>query len=145
MWQKGITGIWLLMLSVSDARKKSVPMWMLGLGIVGTAGMLLYDKGSNGISVMELLGSIWPGVLFLLIAAFTGNMGYGDGMVLILLGLMRGQKLCLIAVMVSLLIISIFAAGALMFKKAKRNTRIPFLPFLAVGWIIAECFRTGGV
>lgn len=144
MWQISITGIWLLLLSVSDIRKKSFPVWMLGIGVVGAAGVLCLEMAAGRVVGVSILKSVLPGLLFLLIAAVTKNMGYGDGMVLILLGLMRGQKHCVTALMLGMLVISFFAVVVLILRRAGRNTRLPFLPFLSVGWVIAECLLQGG-
>lgn len=143
MWQKGITGIWLLMLSVSDIRKKSIPIWMFWVGLTAAAGILFAEMIAGRLVILSLLAAIWPGILFLGIAVITKNVGYGDGIALILLGLMSGQRLCQAAFMAGLLINSLFGIAVLILKKARKNTCIPFLPFLTIGWVIVEGFQFG--
>jgi len=47
MWKEAMTAAWLLIMSVADIRSKRVPVWMLGIGALGAAGVLLYE-GVNG-------------------------------------------------------------------------------------------------
>lgn len=143
MWRDVITAGWLLILSVIDIKKKSVPLWLLGIGAVETAVILLTEGFNGGIDVWLLCRSLFPGGVFLVTAAATGKAGYGDGIVLIMLGLMSGAKVCLLALTAGLFLIAIFSGALLALRKVKRNSRIPFLPFLAVGWGIVACGKVG--
>lgn len=145
MWKDVITAGWLLVLSVMDIKKKSVPLWLLGIGVVNTAVILLTEGLSGGIDGWLLCRSMFPGAVFLATAAATGKAGYGDGIVLIMLGLMSGSKVCLLALTAGLFLIAIFSGALLALRKVKRNSRIPFLPFLAVGWGIVACGKVGAL
>ena len=43
MLKEAITAGWLIPMSVVDIRKRKVPVWMLGIGALGAAGVLLYE------------------------------------------------------------------------------------------------------
>lgn len=143
MWRDVITAGWLLVLSAVDIKKKSVPLWLLGVGAVETAVILLADGLSGGIDGWMLCRSLIPGTVFLATAAATGKAGYGDGIVLIMLGLMSGAKVCLLVMTAGLFLLAIFSGVLLALRKVQRTSRIPFLPFLAVGWTIAVCGKVG--
>lgn len=143
MWRDVLTAGWLLVLSVMDIKKKSVPLWLLCVGAVNTAVILLNEGLSGGIDGWLLCRSLFPGAVFLVTAAATGKAGYGDGIVLLMLGLMSGAKVCLLALTVGLFLIAVFSGALLALRKVKRNSRIPFLPFLTVGWGIAACGKVG--
>lgn len=143
MWRDVITAGWLLALSAMDIKKKSVPVWLLGIGAVHAVVILLTEGLSGGIDGWQLCRSMFPGAVFLVTAAATGKAGYGDGIVLSMLGLMSGAKVCLLALTAGLFLIAIFSGALLALRKVKRNSRIPFLPFLAVGWGIAACGKVG--
>lgn len=145
MWRDVITAGWLFILSVMDINKKSVPIWLLGIGAVNTAVTLLTEGLSGDIDGWLLCRSMFPGAVFLAIAAATGKAGYGDGIVLIMLGLMSGFKVCLLALTAGLFLIAIFSGALLALRKVKRNSRIPFLPFLTVGWGIVTCGKVGAL
>lgn len=143
MWRDLITAGWLFILSAMDINKKSVPVWLLGIGAVNTAVILLTEGLSGDIDGWLLCRSMFPGAVFLAIAAATDKAGYGDGIVLIMLGLMSGFKVCLLALTAGLFLIAIFSGALLALRKVKRNSRIPFLPFLTVGWGIVTCGKVG--
>lgn len=143
MWRDVLTAGWLLVLSAMDIKKKSVPVWLLGIGAVHVVVVLLTEGLSGGIDGWLLCRSMFPGAVFLVTAAATGKAGYGDGIVLSMLGLMSGAKVCLLALTAGLFLIAIFSGALLALRKVKRNSRIPFLPFLAVGWGIAACGKVG--
>lgn len=145
MWRDIMTAGWLLVLSVMDIKKRSVPLWLLGIGVVNTAVILLTEGLGGGIDGWRLCRSMFPGAVFLVTAAATGKAGYGDGIVLIMLGLMGGSKACLLALTAGLFLIAVFSGALLALRKVKRNSRIPFLPFLAVGWGIAACGKVGAL
>lgn len=143
MWRDVLTAGWLLVLSAMDIKKKSVPLWLLGIGVINMFVILLTEGLGGGIDGWLLCRSMFPGAVFLVIAAATDKAGYGDGIVLIMLGLMSGTKVCLLALTAGLLLIAIFSGALLALRKVKRNSRIPFLPFLAVGWGIVTCGKVG--
>lgn len=143
MWKDVFTAGWLLVLSAMDIKKKSVPVGLLGIGVVNTAVILLAEGLCGGIDCWPLCRSMFPGAAFLVIAAATGKAGYGDGIVLIILGLVSGSEVCLFALTAGLFLIAVFSGVLLTLRKVKRNSRIPFLPFLAVGWGIVTCGKAG--
>lgn len=145
MWKDIITAGWLLVLSVMDIKKKSVPLWLLGIGVVNTAVILLTEGLSSGLDGWLLCRSLFPGAMFLVTAAATDKAGYGDGIVLLMLGLMSGSEICLLALTAGLFLIAVFSGALLALRKVKRNSRIPFLPFLAVGWGIVACGKVGAL
>lgn len=79
-----------------------------------------------------------PGMCMLLISfASNQSVGYGDGLTILMLGLLVGFKLCVGILCLSLFLISIYSIVLLIIKKANRKTTIPYIPFLlAAGGII---------
>ena len=79
-------------------------------------------------------GGIAIGLLFLLIAKLTEEkIGYGDGMLILLVGMNVGIKaqLQILAIAFSLLFIAGIAAFFL--RRKWKNMRLPFVPFLLLG------------
>ena len=76
-----------------------------------------------------LIGML-PGVGMLLVARFSGAAGYGDGLVLVGLGMLLGIWRVLLLLAGSLFALSLVSLLLLLLGKVRGNTRIPFLPFL---------------
>lgn len=143
MWREVMTAGWLVALSAMDVRKKSVPLWLLGVGAAGTAAVLLTGKLGGSMDGWQLCRSMFPGAVFLAAAAATGKAGCGDGIVLLMLGLVSGSEVCLFALMAGLFLTALFSGTMLALRKVKRSTRIPFLPFLTAGWGIITVGKAG--
>lgn len=135
---------YLLILGFFDWRERKVP---LILPIGGLVAALLYqiyllyhDPAEwEWLLVSALLGII-PGLLMLMVAGLTGKVGYGDGLVLLNLGLLTDYKSCILLLCFSMLFMSVFSMVMLLLKKAGKDTRLPYLPFLtavyAVGMVV---------
>lgn len=132
MWLTFFTGVWLFSISVMDVRSRRVPVWLLVSG--GIPGVVAgVCREGEGFSM--LLGAL-PGLLLLITAFATKKAGYGDGIALSLLGIAVGSRKSLLLFGVSLFLISICSLVLLVFRKAGRDTGIPFLPFLSAAWLM---------
>ena len=143
MWKEMLTAAWLLPMSAMDIRRRQVPAWMLLLGTAAAVVVLVSEGWSGGLSVWRICKAVIPGIVLLVIAGLTGRAGYADGIVLLLLGLLAGYEICLTASLGGLFLIALCSGVLLALRKVKRDTRMPFLPFLAVGWLAAVCGRCG--
>ena len=82
----------------------------------------------------EILYSLLPGACLLFLGLCTKeSIGYGDGLAAMAVGMWIGWKGCIIAMISGFLLSSICALALLICKKVRGKSRIPFLPFLAVG------------
>lgn len=124
-------GIWLLVMSILDIRKRTVPVWLLVLG-----GILAAISVCQQNAFLAMGMGMLPGIGLLLIAFLTKKAGYGDGIVLVILGMVSGGGESLLIFSISLFLSAIFSMVLLVLRKAGRNTRIPFLPFLTIGWLL---------
>ncbi len=130
--------VWLVVMSVMDVRECRVPVWMLVLGCSFTMMITVVRCVSGMENCGVLLCGMVPGVLLLALALATKLVGYGDGVVLVCLGALSNAKISILILTIGLVLAAIFSLGLLICKKAKRKTTIPFLPFLAAGWILAS-------
>lgn len=122
--------LFLIFCTVFDLRTKKIPLSVLvvfGMIILGMTGI-------NGTLVHR--GIYWqliPGAVFLLIAFVTRQaVGYGDGIVILLVGILLGISRCLSMVCLGLVLCSAVSLGILLLKKGNRQTKLPFTPFLLV-------------
>ena len=131
VWITIMTATWLLASSVMDIRKRSVPVWMLLPGGIMAIIVSVYQQSP----LFDILGGMLPGIVLLVTALVTKKAGYGDGMVLLFLGILSGRG-SLLVFAAGLLLIAFFSLVLLALHKVGRNTRIPSLPFLTAAWLL---------
>lgn len=132
MWNILLVTGWLIVSGIMDVRNRKVPVWMLALGgILAVWAVFCRQSG-----YLEILAGSLPGVLLLFIAFATKKAGYGDGIVLCCLGVALGGERSLLLFGLSLFLISLCALILLALHRVKRNTGLPFLPFLAAAWLL---------
>lgn len=122
--------------SVYDIKTKTLPYQLILLGLImgGLCSTWLVCAGRA--LWTEWWVALLPAMIWLLLCFVTkGQMGSGDGGVLLALGLLLGDKkifyICGIALGMSF-IISVFL---LLTQKANGKTRLPFVPFLLGGYL----------
>ena len=130
--------IMLAFCSVQDIREKEISLWKLqiyGFLILGIFLSRFFIQKNSLFSLLEkgFFGLI-PGLLFLFLAkASKEAVGYGDGIILLFIGISIGFWQCLGVLFTALLGIFLAAAMILILAGRKKNVRIPFLPFLLTG------------
>lgn len=137
MWEMIGVGSWLAAMGIYDIRYKRVPLWLIGLGIPIVLGAGIAEGRFSGRGCAEWLFCILPGIV-LLIAALMQRAGYGDGLVLLLLGVAEGGDTVTNLFLLSLILMSLFVVGRLIRHRAGKNTRYPYIPFLLAAWVILE-------
>lgn len=118
---------------IYDIKNKRIPVWILLTGgvlaligllvegfLLGWAGALV----SGGIALL-------PGAGLLALSFLTEKkVGVGDGLLLMVIGLAEGGEKVLLVFGTGLFLQSLVAVVLLLLKKAKKQTQIPFAPFL---------------
>lgn len=122
-----------------DIKNKNIPIALFLLaGIVSLADLIIHGiLGSfTGIFLSRISGVI-PGTLLLILSRLTlEKIGQGDGILLTILGLFIGFYSILVILCIGLFLQSLLACFLLIIKKADKQTKIPFVPFLLVGNIV---------
>jgi len=139
----------ILLLSICgiyDIRKKRIPVWALIGGSIWALICVLLRCGwahvggaESGIVrvIGNILAAVLPGVFFLLLSFLTEKkVGFGDGILLIILGLMEGISAVVFTCCMALFFQSLIAVVLVMAKKAGKQTEIPFVPFLFLARIL---------
>ena len=138
-----IVFIFLVTGTVWDIKRKTVPVKYLviwGVVCVIYTGFRVFLFNDTKI-LREILQGVLPGGIGLFLAYVTREqIGYGDGWVIAFIGWLLGIKAVLIYVFLALTAVTAFSIGLLVLQKAKRKTRIPFIPFL----LLTGCISTIG-
>lgn len=124
----------LLVCAGFDMKEKQIPTALIAGGFAAAFGRKAWQVWKGTAMLGDAGYSLLPGTLFLLLSFLTREkVGYGDGLLLLVLGLFVGFRSCLIDVCIGLICASAFALILIVFRKAQRNSEIPFVPFLAIG------------
>lgn len=116
----------------TDIRKKQVSMAAV---VVFAVSVLAWEFYAGGIS-WRFLFPVGIGCFFLAVSLMTrGALGMGDGCLLMALGLGLDIGEFLTVLCVGLLCCALWAIGLLAVCRKGRNTEIPFVPFLLLGYI----------
>lgn len=137
MWNiiGSILGVILIILSIEDCLKRYISvkyLWLMGGCVVA---YFIITKGGEGLFLSGL--GMLCGVVFLGISAITKEkIGYGDSIVLIILGGYLGIWVFLDMMTLTCILCFIFGIICLIRKKTSLTlTTIPFLPFIFMGFL----------
>lgn len=128
---------YLWILSAWDAKKRELPLWLLGLGSIPAVLSAYAEWMGKGRTCEEILFGLVPGGLLLCLAGLNKGAGAGDGIVLLQVNFFFFLEQTILAFVFSMVLISLFSAGLLLTKKGSKEMRLPYLPFLWLG-----CFGT---
>lgn len=131
----GLAAGYLILCSLEDIRKKSVPVFLLLFGMAGGVAFrgMLFLMGDS--SLGEMLACLIPGALLWLFAVVSREIGDGDGIAWIGIGGFLGGAVYAV-LLVSLILAFFWSAGILIRKAGGRKYRIPFLPFSLAGLVL---------
>lgn len=144
MWKVVMVLIYLGVLSIMDIREKQVPMYLLFAGlflsmVIGIGTEVNEERIGGEIRPMwiawKVLLGLLPGIFFLGMAWFTGNIGGADGLILIILGFLTNYRICMIIFSISLLLASVFSVCMMALHRIHKKTRLPYIPFLTAAYI----------
>lgn len=128
-----LLGSFLLFSSWLDIKKQEVSVLLLL--IYGIAGMVLFVVDKR-VSCLSLIGGVAIGVVLIGISRITrGGIGLGDGGMVCITGIYLGACKNVELLLMALIYAAAWSVALIVLKKAKRKTRIPFVPFLALGYI----------
>lgn len=125
-----IVGVILLVLSVWDVRKKTVPVIPVILCVVL---VMVYRVFLGEIS--QTLGGIGIGGLILMVSFLSGgDVGGGDALVFGMTGALLGISGNVELLLLSLILSGIVSLFFVVIKKKGRKYRIPYVPFIGIAY-----------
>ncbi len=144
MIDEGIIILFLCIAAIFDVKKRGIPtIYLMLWGIVEVVylGFIFIWEKNLSFGMDGVVGLI-PGVVCILISYISKEqIGYGDGCVMLLIGILAGYRIVFISFVLALFLLSIVATVLLVIKKATRKTRVPFVPYLFIGYICSIlCF-----
>ena len=139
MWVEIFLFIFLGICAVYDGIVREIPLIVVWIGIIVALVLHIQGLGGNGTWQAAAL-SVMPGVMFWMLSFITGErVGYGDGWMLVMIGLFMGLWKCFLLLMVGLILSSLVALILLAPGKVSGNDQLPFAPFLLLGMGVVIC------
>lgn len=139
MWVELTLFLFLAVCAVFDGLYRQIPLLVVWLGMLTAVCLQIYGAmGETGLPAVAV--SLLPGAGFFLLSFISGEkVGYGDGWVLLMIGLFSGVYRCFLILLTGLLAESLVVIILLAFRKIRRDKEIPFSPFLLLGMGVALC------
>lgn len=135
IWQWVILILFLVPSSIEDIRRHEICVWFISVGLM--TGILL-SALLNGLPFgLGYFAQFLPGIAILITACLTkGCIGKGDGLVCLFLGSIMSISFVVSSLILGFVMSSVYGLILIVMKKAKRETQLPFVPFLFMGVII---------
>lgn len=125
--------IFLFVCSLWDLRMKKLPIWLFGVGTIGVIFSYIF---CNNRTLLDVVGGIGIGGICLMIGKITNEaLGYGDGLLICLIGSYKGFFTTLWVVTSAFVVVGIFSLLFFMGKGGYKEKTIPFVPFLVICYI----------
>ena len=130
-----LNGAFLLILSIQDLKHRTISLIpVILLGIVN-AGLCV----ATGRGLKDVILGVIPGVFAIMLSLGTrGKLGLGDGLVLLVSGLVFDWNRVLSVWLLALVLSALFGLVLILMKKASIKTALPFVPFLFTGFAALE-------
>ncbi len=136
VWSEVLTLPTLLWLALQDKKHYGITR----LGLVVSSLFLLAAGCLKTVGWQFRLGGFAIGVLLLLFGYFSEEaIGIADGIVVLVCGVAFGVYETVASCFFAALYTALFSFLLLMLKKVGKKSRIPFLPFLLLGYITMRC------
>ena len=124
--------------SVSDIRKKEISMWLILIMAIVSLGGTAWEIYSGRMSIADCAVSLIPAFIMLLISFVSRQgMGYGDGILVLSISMVFGIYRLLVGLSVAFFMTGVLSIVLITIKRAKRNDRLPFIPFILVGMVVS--------
>lgn len=128
-----VLGILLGIQGCIDLKNKEIPLWLSLVG--GGVGVIFCIKEGRG--VVEVLIACGLGIVTLLFSKITKEViGYGDGILLIVMGIYLSFEELISVVMVAFGIAGVVALVLLVVFRKNSKYELPFVPFLSLAYAL---------
>lgn len=125
-------------ISIIDIATKKIPVVVLFfMAGVGIWGIVIEKKAASSVAL-----ALIPGIVLFLVAFLTKQqIGYGDAVVIILMGLFVTADIICSALVMGLSIAGVLSVIMIAFKKSNLKKQIAFTPFLLLGYGLTGVFQ----
>ena len=130
----GVIIVFLIPCAITDLKSKTIPIWWT---VVFGISAMIYQIFWKKQKLEAILFSMIIGVTLLVAAKISNQrIGYGDGIIFLILGLWIGFWDGISLLFFSLILSSIISVYLIIVRRKGRDYRIPFIPFVTAAYII---------
>ncbi|MEE8885938.1 MAG: hypothetical protein SOI56_05110 [Eubacteriales bacterium] len=137
-WVGYIAPLGIMSLSIPlDIRRREILLIPTVAGVAAGAVYVIFtnEGTSPGAFFFYFLASAAPGIFLMLLAVATkGKVGCGDGIIVLMTGVWTGFLIVQLSLMAALILVLIIGLSM-------RRKEVPFVPFLAAGYVVALLFE----
>lgn len=122
------------LMSIEDIRKREISsMWIILLGVIGVPIMTALGEFRSALFLIRFV----PGVVCVMLAWVTREqIGYGDALLLLVLGFYLDVNLLMNVCMVAMTLVGILSLVLLVVAKQSRKSELPLIPFILLGYLV---------
>ena len=125
-------GVVLLAAGIADIRRKQISRGMILVLLLTCLAAIPFKADYH---IYDALGGMTIGLCAIGVSVVSREqIGRGDGMVITAIGLILGAYSCMAVVCVASLLMCVVSIAVLVSKKGTKQTRLPFLPAVFVGY-----------
>jgi len=133
-----IIATFLICCTIFDIKSKQIPVKLIIFFSFVIVGLCFIN---NHFFSWDFSFRLIPGAFLLLVAFITNQaIGYGDGIIVILIGMMLNFQNTITVILIAFFLSAIASIYILITKKGNRQTKLPFVPFLLTSWCIYLIF-----
>lgn len=137
-----ILNVYLFWGALQDVREKTISHYFIKVGILIGLANCLWEIYLQVFYGKERILSLVPGIVFLVIAKISAEkIGYGDGMVFLILGSCMKPFEIWCLWQVSLWLDTIYSLIMVTIKKLQFHSKVAFLPFVWVAYNLLMLFK----
>lgn len=126
--------VYLCILSIIDISLHRIPLWLVA---AGGAGAVIVRAFQTEVPFVLVLAGAGIGAVFLIVSKLTREaFGYGDSLLIIIMGIFLGLWNLLGVLLGAFLFSSVFAVIFLIYKGLDRQAGYPFVPFLLISYSV---------
>lgn len=129
---QAVINIFILLGAVKDYKTRRIPFWYLYIGSVMAIFMGIYNVMKQEEWGKGLWLYLFPGILFLIYRFIRKkDLGYGDGILLCILGICLGKEIWQIWY-ISIMLLCVISIVLLIMGRVNRKSKMAYYPFLWV-------------
>lgn len=133
-----IAALYLILCTLKDIKTYTIS---LPLSILTGLTLIILRLSIPDTTIYSILLSLIPGCVILLLAYMTHeSIGYGDGIVLNVIGIALGLNSLIFLLLMALIFSSVFALFLILKRKSGKTT-FPFVPFISCSYFTAWLFN----
>jgi prepilin signal peptidase PulO-like enzyme (type II secretory pathway) len=129
----------LIPITVIDIKKKIIPNTLVIIGAVAGIVLMFFDKTNIWTYIWGMVFGLGLFVAIIVLSELImkqQGMGEGDAKLMGVVGLLLGLPNTILTTLLSFFVGAIFSTIALVSKKVKPGTEIPFGPFIVISAVI---------